>query len=330
MQMKTNRLRILQPQNLLWLAFPLLLWWALWQVPAGEILAVLGGLSLWAILVLIVVNTAILAMFSARWWLILRAQGHRLPYLSLAGYRLAAFGVTYVTPGPQLGGEPLQAYLLHRRMRVPGAEAVASVMLDKLLELLANFSFLLFGISITLGAGLLSSEIGSQALLLSLGLLALPGGYLLVLWRGRTPLTRLAKWAAERFSGGRFDGVAGLAQTSEIQIARFVKESPGTILKAILLSVLIWIAIVFEFSLALAFLGIQMNLPQVIIALTAARIAFLLPVPAGLGTLEAGQVLVMQAIGFSPAVGISLSLLIRARDVVLGGFGLWLGGVLSR
>jgi hypothetical protein len=109
-----------------------------------------------------------------------------------------------------------------------------------------------------------------------------------------------------------------------------VKESPGTILKAILLSVLIWIAIVFEFSLALAFLGIQMNLQQVIIALTAARIAFLLPVPAGLGTLEAGQVLAMQAMGFSPAVGISLSLLIRARDVVLGGFGLWLGGVLSR
>jgi hypothetical protein len=41
-------------------------------------------------------------------------------------------------------------------------------------------------------------------------------------------------------------------------------------------------------------------------------------------------VLAMQAMGFSPAVGISLSLLIRARDVVLGGFGLWLGGVLSR
>jgi hypothetical protein len=34
--------------------------------------------------------------------------------------------------------------------------------------------------------------------------------------------------------------------------------------------------------------------------------------------------------GFNPAVGISLSLLIRVRDVVLGGFGLWLGGVLSR
>jgi uncharacterized membrane protein YbhN (UPF0104 family) len=97
-----------------------------------------------------------------------------------------------------------------------------------------------------------------------------------------------------------------------------------------LLSFFIWIAIVFEFRLALSFLGIQMTFPQVIVALTAARIAFLLPIPAGLGTLEAGQVLAMQALGFNPAIGISISLLIRARDVIFGGLGLWLGGVLSR
>ena len=36
------------------------------------------------------------------------------------------------------GGEPLQAYLIHRRQRVPGATALASVTLDKMLELLAN------------------------------------------------------------------------------------------------------------------------------------------------------------------------------------------------
>ena len=328
--MRTTRLRILQPQNLLWLAFPLLLWWVLVRVPTREILAVLRGLSLWAVLMLIVVNIAILALFSGRWWLILRAQGYRLPYLSLVGYRLAAFGLAYSTPGPQFGGEPLQAYLLHRWLRVPGAEAAASVILDKVLELLANFTFLLLGVGTILAMGLLPPQLQTQALLLPLGLLALPGGYLLALWRGWLPLSGIAKWAAGRFSRDRFEQIAELIFSSETQVVRFFSASPGTILQAFFLSIFIWAALVFEFGLALHFLGIRMSLPQVITALTAARIAFLLPVPAGLGTLEAGQVLAMQALGFNPALGVSLSLLIRARDVVLGGFGLWWGGILSR
>jgi uncharacterized membrane protein YbhN (UPF0104 family) len=87
---------------------------------------------------------------------------------------------------------------------------------------------------------------------------------------------------------------------------------------------------IFEFGLMMQYLGIQFNLVQILIALTAARIAFLLPVPAGLGTLEAGQVMAMGLIGVSPAIGISLSLLIRARDILFGVAGLWLGGFYSR
>jgi hypothetical protein len=49
-----------------------------------------------------------------------------------------------------------------------------------------------------------------------------------------------------------------------------------------------------------------------------------------LGSLEASQVLAMGLIGVTPAAGIALSLVIRARDVLLGVSGLWLGGVLAR
>jgi glycosyltransferase 2 family protein len=330
MHLRTNRLRILQPQNLLWLAFPLLLWWVLWRIPAREILAVMSSMSLWTVLVLIAVNLSILAMFSSRWWLILRAMGYRIPYLSLAGYRLAAFGVTYSTPGPQFGGEPLQAYLLHRRSRVPGVEATASVILDRLFELLANFTFLLIGTGTILAMGLFSAQLNRWDILLPLGLLALPGGYLLALWKGRLPLSGIVQWAAGKFSGDRLARIARLLHDSETQVARFFRASPGTVLQAFVLSTIVWAGLVFEFGLALHFLGVSMSFPQLIIALTAARIAFLMPIPAGLGILEASQVLAMQALGFSPAYGISLSLLIRARDVVLGGFGLWLGGMLSR
>jgi len=113
-------------------------------------------------------------------------------------------------------------------------------------------------------------------------------------------------------------------------VSEFCRHNVKALLAGAVLSVGIWALMVFEFGLMLSFLGVQFNLVQVLIALTAARIAFLLPIPAGLGTLEAGQVMAMGLIGVNPAIGISLSLLIRARDVLFGGAGLWLGGLYNR
>ncbi len=85
-----------------------------------------------------------------------------------------------------------------------------------------------------------------------------------------------------------------------------------------------------EYWLTLYFLGLPLNLGSAIIALTAARLAFLTPLPAGLGALEAGQILAMQALGAPAEVGLSASLLIRLRDLIIGGLGLWLVGYFSR
>jgi uncharacterized membrane protein YbhN (UPF0104 family) len=55
-----------------------------------------------------------------------------------------------------------------------------------------------------------------------------------------------------------------------------------------------------------------------------ALLSFLLPIPAGLGALEAGQVFALGALGYSPVQAISLALLIRARDLLFGGLGVLL------
>ena len=83
---------------------------------------------------------------------------------------------------------------------------------------------------------------------------------------------------------------------------------------------------ILEFYSMAVFLGVPLTFFQLIALLTAARLAFLLPLPGGLGTLEASQVWALSLMGFSPAAGIGLSLLIRLRDVLLGLLGLWWGG----
>jgi uncharacterized protein (TIRG00374 family) len=315
---------------LFWLAIPLLIGWALRDIPVRAIWETLLGLRFSSLLVLAGLNFAILILFSARWWLILRAQGYRRSYLALVGYRLAAFGVTYFTPGPQLGGEPLQVYLLQRRQAVPAASAAASVTLDKLLELLANFTFLLVGVSTIVAAGIIQGPLRLQAFSAALLLLALPLLYLLFLGQGRHPLTRLLGRFTRRLHSPGIERFRQFVAAAEIQVGQLCKAQSGAILLALLVSFIVWAAVILEVSLALRFLGFDLNLSQAIIILTAARIAYLLPIPAGLGTLEAGQVFAMQSLGLDPALGLSLSFLIRARDLALSGLGLWLGGFLSR
>jgi len=71
--------------------------------------------------------------------------------------------------------------------------------------------------------------------------------------------------------------------------------------------------------------GLALGFRQVISVITAARLAILLPMPGGLGTLEAAMVLVTVALGQGAAAGAGLSLLIRVRDIIFGLIGLWLG-----
>jgi uncharacterized membrane protein YbhN (UPF0104 family) len=95
-----------------------------------------------------------------------------------------------------------------------------------------------------------------------------------------------------------------------------------------MLSGLIWILMIFEYRITLSFLGVTPTPGQVVIAMTAGRLALLTPVPGGLGALEASQVLATQALGWGAQVGLALSIVIRARDLLLAGFGVGLGALI--
>jgi uncharacterized protein (TIRG00374 family) len=331
-----KQFRLLRLRYLLWLAVPLLFLWVLRSVPLEDSWAVLAGIGPTQILILILANVLVSLTLSGRWWLILRAQGHPISYLTVAGYRLAAFGVSYFTPGPQFGGEVIQVHLVQRRHQVARSTAISAVTLDKSLELLVNFAFLAGGIACILLWQVFPGVEVRQATILPFLLLALPIGFLLAIWGGRHPVSGPLKViVGQKLLGdvpwlSRHRKVYQAIRDSEEEATRFCQESPLTLMQAFLISLVSWVAILVEFWLMLRVLGLNLTPIQVISTLTAARIAILLPLPGGLGTLEASQVLALGAFGLNPAAGISLSLLIRVRDVALGGLGLWWGGVKSR
>jgi uncharacterized protein (TIRG00374 family) len=313
------------------LAFILLLAWALRDLSFQEIGAALQRLTLLQLLALFTLNGIIFLLFSSRWWLILRSQRYRLPYLALTGYRLSAFAISYFTPGTQFGGEPFQVYWLGNRHAIPGPKALAAVSLDKLFEMMANLTFLALGLLLAFKDSQIASNFRPAALALISILLVLPLTYLLALWRRRLPLTVLTRRLPRRLvERPVLQKAIPWSTQGEQEIQALIHQKPLTILGVLALSGLVWALLLAEYWLSLAFLGVQADLMQAIAALTAARVAFLTPLPGGLGALEASQVLAMQAMGIHPAVGISLSLLIRARDISFGIFGLLWAGMLSR
>ncbi|MEZ4592522.1 MAG: lysylphosphatidylglycerol synthase transmembrane domain-containing protein [Chloroflexota bacterium] len=302
-----------------WCVALLVLWLVVRSVPLREVVQTLAQLRGWQLAALVGLNGLVLLGLNGRWHILLIGLGYKLPFGSLLGHRLAAFGVSYFTPGPHFGGEPVQVLLVERQHGVPRSVAIAAVSLDKTVELLLNFGFLAFGVLLVVQNGLLGEAIGGRTAVWTTLLLLPPTLYLWLIWHGRQPVS----WLLRRV---KLAGWATAVSTSEAQMTTLCQQNPGALLGAIAISALTWGVMIAEFYAMASFLGLSLSLAQLIALLTAARVAYLLPLPGGLGTLEASQVWALGLMGFNPAAGLGLSLLIRLRDVSLGLLGLgWMG-----
>jgi uncharacterized protein (TIRG00374 family) len=228
-----------------------------------------------------------------------------------------------------LGGEPLQAYLLHKRHGVAATSAAASVVLDKSLELQVNSAFLGLGVWVVTRLGWMppvtSAAIAFLAAVLFLG----PIVYSVAVASGRQPassLLRRLRWGRNPAWAGRIEQVG----EAERHVGEFLRTQRLGLAAALLLSILAWLALAGEYWLMTQFLRLDLDLASTIGSLTAARLAILVPVPAALGVLEASQVAALSLVGRLPAEGAALGLLIRARDVSFGATGIALGAALLR
>lgn len=330
--MKFPAWRILS-QLILCLLALLLFWWTLRAIQVNDLRQLFQQLTLRNLAILVLANLVVLITLCGRWWLFLAGAGYPLPFWRLLGYRIAAFAVSYFTPGPHVGGEPLQVYLVSKRQGVPTAVAIAAVTLDKLLEMVMNLLVLGAGLAFVLQQSILINALPPKTLYLAFGLLLLPLLALAVLYYGRHAL---AHWlAARRRKGHRIDATAlstrldGWLQTiaqSEAQIIALWRNTPQIFVAACFVSILSWGALVGEFWYMTQTIGLGLSLRGAVTLLLAMRVAMLLPLPAGIGALEASLTVAATALGLPPVAGFGLGLLIRLRDVSLGVIGLWLGG----
>ncbi|MEW6400930.1 MAG: lysylphosphatidylglycerol synthase transmembrane domain-containing protein [Chloroflexota bacterium] len=302
-----------------------LLFFAMRDAPLPDIWSSLRQLKLWQLAVLLALNLSIYSLVTLRWWLIAKAGKRDLPFIPLLGVRVSVFGVSYFTLGPQIGGEPLQVLYMQRKYGMSYTRATSTVVMDKLLEFLANFFLLAFGLTGILEAGILFTN-GSRPFLSLIGLvlpLAWPLIHLVLLYHGKRPLTAILHSAV--FLKRNSKSVRFIA-ASEHLAGRFCRRNPSSLIFAIFVSLVAAVGMVSEFFLFAAFLKIDLSFWQTIAAWTAGWLAFLVPLPGGLGALEASQVFALGLFGIPAASAIGITLIMRGRDLLIGGIGLLLAG----
>jgi len=313
-----------------WIFAPVLLWLALKDTPLAGILETIQKLQLWQVVVLVLLNASIILLICTRWHLILRTLKRPVPFIALMGYRLAGFAISYFTPGTQFGGEPLQVLLLQQRHKIPGSAAVSSVYLDKLLEVLSNFTFLVIGLIVLFQRGLLSQLPNVWLGWIIPVVILFPSAHMIALWCGRRPLGAMIRKMCQYFPRVLiFCRIHDLVYQAEEEIMIFARQKPLVLLHSLVISALVWVIMIIEFGLVYRFLGASLPLMEVITAMVLARFSFLVPVPAGLGALEGSQVLAMGLLGVDPAVGVAACLWIRLRDITLGLTGAWVGSLFA-
>lgn len=301
-----------------WLLSFLLAGYIFSQLPPTDFLQAIELLRMTDWATLLGINLAVLILLATRWLILIRALGLNISLLQILGVRQAGAMISFVTPGPQLGGEPLQVYWLWRRYLVPGPTAVLAVGLDRFFELFVNFSVLLVAVLMLVGYAA-TPEIDwvtITALLLVIVLLMIAAALTFVF--RPTRLRRLIRRLIEQWQHHpRLRKLGDHWAAINNQLRELTARHHRALGFAILVSCLAWAGLIVEFWFLLRLAQVPLDVADFILLFALMRLAFLLPMPGGIGSVEAAFFWAFQALGLSLSMVASVVVLMRIRDLSL-------------
>ncbi len=312
--------------RLLWiLLLAALLYFALRKAPLTEIWDSIRQLQLWQIGFIIVLNAIFYMIATLRWWIIVEAENKRVTFWPLFLVRVAVFGISYFTLGPQVGGEALQVLVLRQKYHLSYTHATAAVLMDKLLEFMVDFYLIAIGLTAVLQAGVLieNSDQFAGSLIALFILIAWPPLHLFLLYKGHHPLTGLARVIPFIRKDAR---PLRFLRAAEHLAGNFCQRHPRRLLTALGISLVAGAGFLVDYAVMASFVNIHLPFWKTVAGWMSGWMSLLMPLPGGLGAFEASQVFVLEKFGYSAAVALSLALLIRGRDIFIGGIGLLLAG----
>jgi hypothetical protein len=288
------------------------------SLPLATILVTVSELSLAQWLLWSVLNLVIILIYVQRWRSLSVAAGLDIKFKHLFLLRQAGQLISFITPGPQFGGEPFQVYWLWKRFSAPGTLAIFAVALDRFFELWINFAVLLLGIVILMLTPALGlADWPALAMALTLMILVLSwSGWLLVSHQEK--VSRWIKKLAQRWQHNpQLSRIDGHWDDLGTRLHRLIRSEKSSLGLALVLALLGWAGMILEIWLLLGFFEIEPGVTTLVLLVVAMRLAFLLPLPGGVGTLEAAMFWAFSGLGLPMTGAAALIAMMRLRDIVM-------------
>ena len=286
-----------------------------------EILGAFHSFSWGIIAVIIGLGFLQMAIVLYRWKLVLEAQGDIVPYKKLWSPKLVGFTVSFLTPGLYVGGEPIRAYLLKKESGIRYSHGFASIIVDKILDFTYPLPFLIGALIYAMFKYDISWEAISVFVLVLIGLIVLLGLFYVQTYRGKGFFSSVIRFLhLERFK--KFEKMIEKMLYFEKLIIIFFNHRQALFIKGLLLSLLGGILVFIQFIIILNALGISANIIEVLVMMVFMILSFLIPVPASLGSFEAGQAIVFSALQYPASMGVAFVLIFRMAEFSKVGVGL--------
>jgi uncharacterized protein (TIRG00374 family) len=113
----------------------------------------------------------------------------------------------------------------------------------------------------------------------------------------------------------------------ESLIIKFYHKDTKYFYQAISICLLSWCLMFFEYKVAGLMVGQNLTPMQSFLIFSFVGIAYIMPIPMALGTLEASQISAFSILGINPAAGLALSFLVRLKDFCIAIIGAIMLGI---
>lgn len=286
------------------------------------------GMIGWGYSIVIVYPLTWIVFNTQGWRMALHRRFSKVSLWRLAQIRLSGETFNSLLPSGYVGGEPLKAKLLGRW--IPIQEAASSVLIAKAAQSIGLVMFV--GLGLTMGTRRgqikMAHHPKTQLALLCISI----GIFIFTILLTKRSFSRLGRWLHSLTGHPWLKKQEEKLNALDDSIGAFYREGKLRFLGSALWHSAGWISGAFEVAIIFKLIGHSVNWKEAWFVGAMAQLASVVGLfaPAGIGLYEGGHYLAASALGLPPALGVSVALIRRVREIFWNGVGLLIFWRLSK
>ncbi len=277
----------------------------------GRALELLGRANPWLIALAFIVNIFGLAVWSVKWQIITKELKEGLSFGRSFLITMAGLFVSTATPGANVGGEPYRAYHLAKVLDIKKSRAMATVIVDKLGNYIAFFTYLFLSLIFFVRPSGLILKIFMLLIFVVITITISTRNVDLLIEKVISVLIMLPKF--KRFSRVELEEyLTNRIDLFKNSLTKLTKNKRDMAVN-LLLSYILWLTSFLRTYFVFMAIGATIGLPQVIAASSlGVAIGMLSFLPGGVGVTEATMAALFKRYGVDLATAVAGVILSRA------------------